>query len=110
MWQRPNHLNFPYAVRREMQQVRFKCGYCSKRFTEGDPGELDHCIPLSAGGRNTKSNAIWSCRDCHHKKTVKERQAGAKRARERKKEKAKDDLEAKGVRNLDRIINRSRIS
>ena len=43
------------------------CHYCGKTFT---PTELtmDHIVPLSRGGKSTKSNVAVACKDCNNQK------------------------------------------
>ncbi len=43
------------------------CHYCGDRFP---PRELtmDHVVPLSRGGRTTKSNVVPSCKECNSRK------------------------------------------
>jgi 5-methylcytosine-specific restriction endonuclease McrA len=47
------------------------CGHCHTQldFTY----EIDHIIPLFRGGSNETRNLIALCRNCHGKKTIRER-------------------------------------
>lgn len=60
------------------EQVRIKSGYkcqkCGKSFVNNKIAlHAHHIIPLSKGGRNTLSNLIAVCEECHskiHHKTI----------------------------------------
>ena len=39
--------------------------------------EIDHIVPLAAGGSNDATNLQCLCKDCHIKKTVEEKESGA---------------------------------
>ena len=43
------------------------CHYCHEKFP---PAELtmDHIVPLSRGGKSTKSNVVICCKTCNNKK------------------------------------------
>jgi 5-methylcytosine-specific restriction endonuclease McrA len=47
------------------EAFRNQCCYCGKELQRL---EMDHVIPLSKGGRHTKSNVVPSCRTCNAKK------------------------------------------
>ncbi|MBU4260150.1 MAG: HNH endonuclease [Proteobacteria bacterium] len=49
------------------QLAKGVCYYCGK---QTPPKELtmDHIVPISRGGRSTKSNVVTSCKECNNKK------------------------------------------
>ncbi len=46
---------------------RGECYYCKKRFNAKDL-TMDHAIPISRGGKSTKSNIVPACKECNNKK------------------------------------------
>ena len=48
------------------------CAECDRQGLVGNGDELDHIVPLWAGGGNNQSNLQWLCRDHHKEKTKKE--------------------------------------
>lgn len=53
----------------------WRCRHCGRKTPESKRGstasnapELDHIVPLSAGGRHTKANTQLLCRRCNHTK------------------------------------------
>lgn len=53
---------------RLLRHYRERCGYCADAFTEINPLEWDHIIPISRGGRHSVGNLIPSCRACNRAK------------------------------------------
>jgi 5-methylcytosine-specific restriction protein A len=43
------------------------CHYCQKIFP-GSQLTMDHIVPVSRGGKSTKSNVVPSCRECNQNK------------------------------------------
>ncbi|MGE4520851.1 MAG: HNH endonuclease [Desulfobacteraceae bacterium] len=43
------------------------CHYCG-RFFSPDELTMDHCVPLSRGGKSTKGNLVCSCKECNNNK------------------------------------------
>ena len=52
---------------------KWACGHCSQTLDESY--EVDHKLALFQGGTNELDNLIALCRNCHGKKTMKERLA-----------------------------------
>jgi len=50
---------------------KWTCGHCSQTLDESY--EVDHKLALYQGGTNELKNLIALCRNCHGKKTMKER-------------------------------------
>jgi hypothetical protein len=50
---------------------KWACGHCSQTLDESY--EVDHKLALFQGGTNELDNLIALCRNCHGKKTMKER-------------------------------------
>jgi 5-methylcytosine-specific restriction protein A len=44
-----------------------QCHYCGNKFLAADL-TMDHLVPLSRGGKSTKSNVVPCCKDCNNKK------------------------------------------
>lgn len=44
----------------------FHCAYCTVDCTNSST--IDHLIPLSRGGGNTRDNMVLACHDCNEKK------------------------------------------
>jgi hypothetical protein len=57
----------PAALRRRIrEQARAQCGYCrSSEVLMGMQMEVEHLIPLAAGGRTEEENLWLSCRRCN---------------------------------------------
>jgi len=51
-----------------LQQSNYQCGYCG---TTEPPFDIDHIIPISRGGCNTKQNLICACAKCNRSKGAK---------------------------------------
>lgn len=47
-----------------------RCSYCNAAADL----EIDHVVPLSGGGQNTKSNVVPACKSCNSSKSVKSRE------------------------------------
>ncbi|RME14963.1 MAG: HNH endonuclease [Bdellovibrio sp.] len=43
------------------------CYYCQEKFSK-DKLTMDHKVPLSRGGRSTKSNVVVCCKECNNQK------------------------------------------
>ena len=43
------------------------CHYCEKKFTR-DELTMDHIVPVSRGGKSTKSNIVACCKECNNEK------------------------------------------
>jgi 5-methylcytosine-specific restriction endonuclease McrA len=50
-----------------LKRDKFICRYCGKKITM-ENGSIDHRIPKSRGGKNTRDNMIASCKKCNHEK------------------------------------------
>jgi 5-methylcytosine-specific restriction protein A len=48
------------------------CAECERKGMVGNGDELDHIIPLWAGGTNNENNLQWLCIEHHKEKTSKE--------------------------------------
>ncbi|MBS3758084.1 MAG: HNH endonuclease [Desulfobacterales bacterium] len=46
------------------------CYYCGRKFAAKDL-TMDHIVPLSRGGKSTKSNVVPSCKACNTQKKTK---------------------------------------
>lgn len=44
-----------------------QCHYCGDQFAPADL-TMDHIVPVSRGGRSTKSNLVPACKTCNTKK------------------------------------------
>jgi 5-methylcytosine-specific restriction protein A len=53
------------------------CYYCKRRIRlaksgctthTDDEATIDHIVPLSRGGKNTRENIVWSCYPCNYEK------------------------------------------
>ena len=51
------------------------CAECDRQGLVGNGDQLDHIMPLWAGGTNDHSNLQWLCREHHEAKTSKEVEA-----------------------------------
>lgn len=69
----PRRQRIPAAVRREVEERQGgECAIC------GEPSsELDHCIPVCAGGGNTADNLRALCSVCHAEHTQQQQQGGS---------------------------------
>ena len=56
-----------------LQSFGYECCECKLRC---DKLEIDHILPLAAGGSNELSNLQPLCMDCHNKKTTEEKETG----------------------------------
>ena len=69
------HLKKEKAKARELRQSQWwknlrghgLCHYCKKKFNATDL-TMDHVIPISRGGKSTKSNIVTACKECNSKK------------------------------------------
>lgn len=43
------------------------CHYCHQKFSR-DELTMDHIVPLSRGGKSTKSNIVPCCKNCNNEK------------------------------------------
>ncbi len=43
------------------------CHYCGKNFPSNEL-TMDHIVPISRGGKSTKSNVVTCCKECNNKK------------------------------------------
>jgi RNA-directed DNA polymerase len=64
------HPQLPRRVATLLRWQRGKCARCGLYFRDGDLLEVDHVIPLSAGGRDGYSNWQLVHRHCHDQKTA----------------------------------------
>ena len=62
----------PRALRERIaEQARHRCGYClTSEVLAGIPSEIEHIIPLAAGGRTIESNLWLACSPCNEYKGV----------------------------------------
>lgn len=56
---------------RSLQRAGNRCIYGGEDFTEENPLEWDHVIPISRGGSHSIGNLVPSCRKCNRNKHVK---------------------------------------
>ncbi len=69
------HIRKEKAKARELRQTQWwknsrgkgVCYYCKKRYPAKSL-TMDHVIPISRGGRTTKSNIVTCCKTCNNKK------------------------------------------
>lgn len=69
------HLRKEKAKARELRQTQWwknlrgrgQCHYCKNRFPAKSL-TMDHVIPVSRGGKSTKSNIVPCCKECNNKK------------------------------------------
>tara|TARA_R100001086_G_scaffold246872_1_gene179850 strand:+ start:92 stop:385 length:294 start_codon:yes stop_codon:yes gene_type:complete len=47
---------------------KFKCVYCNMKYSHRVQLTLDHKVPLSKGGKNTKDNLVTACKQCNGNK------------------------------------------
>ena len=70
-----SHIKREKSRARELRQTQWwrnqlglgVCYYCESRFAKEDL-TMDHVIPLSRGGRSTKSNVVVCCKPCNSQK------------------------------------------
>lgn len=68
------------AERRLMQSIKEECGYkCYKCGRIDSKGQTDHIINRARGGKTTRDNLQFLCKECHNRKTHKESRMGMKR-------------------------------
>ena len=68
-------MNNQKEIAKQLRQSRWwqtlinkaSCYYCEKALTPKEV-TMDHIVPLSKGGRSTKSNVVPACKDCNTKK------------------------------------------
>ena len=52
------------------KRAKSQCYYCEKKFNAKEL-TMDHVVPLSRGGKSTKSNIVCCCKNCNtHKKNL----------------------------------------
>lgn len=61
-WRRRHKLRGLHAWRQ-----RFRCFYCDK-YTPGPQRTLEHLIPQSQGGDDSKENTAMACKDCNNRR------------------------------------------
>jgi 5-methylcytosine-specific restriction protein A len=61
------------ALRERMFLTNPLCAHCLEAGIVRVWEELDHIVPLFQGGTNDESNLAGLCRECHNKKSQKER-------------------------------------
>ena len=69
------HIRKEKAKARDLRQSQWwknlrgkgKCYYCHQSFP-AKTLTMDHLIPISRGGKSTKSNIVPSCKSCNNKK------------------------------------------
>jgi len=54
-----------------LQRDHFKCKYCGRGVEDGVTLQVDHKLPVSAGGKTEMGNLITSCADCNNGKSDK---------------------------------------
>jgi len=54
----------------KLRPIGTECFYCGK-FVKGSSFHIEHMMPLSMGGDNTKTNLTVSCPQCNHRKNTK---------------------------------------
>jgi len=70
-----SHLRIEKAKARELKKTQWwknlrgrgACYYCKQRFP-ATILTMDHVIPISRGGKTTKSNVVACCKECNNKK------------------------------------------
>lgn len=53
---------------RLLVQHGLACAYCRSRFTEANPLEWDHVVPIARGGAHGVGNLVPACLDCNRAK------------------------------------------
>ncbi len=66
------HPQLPKRVATLLKGQQGKCARCGLYFRDGDLPEVDHRIPLSAGGRDEYANRQLLHRHCHDQKTARD--------------------------------------
>lgn len=56
------------GLRNELWQANPRCTYCNRPLVRRREGCLDHCVPLSRGGRDDETNIVLSCIRCDRRK------------------------------------------
>ena len=64
------HMSYEKRWKVALRQ-RWRCNHCRSHLPE--TAEMDHCIPLHAGGGNTLDNLQLLCPNCHALKTRSDR-------------------------------------
>lgn len=59
--------NLSKRKRRMIRKQKFKCYYCQERITF-KTGTVDHLLPVSRGGRHSKTNMVACCAPCNRSK------------------------------------------
>lgn len=72
----------------------YKCVKCGKSFRKGDM-DIDHIIPKSLGGGNTRDNLQCICKHCNRSKRADTSDTRADLARRKKELKEQDKLDKK---------------
>lgn len=49
---------------RLLKQQGFRCAYCQEDLS-GKPANLEHVVPVNAGGTNNPNNLVMSCPECN---------------------------------------------
>ncbi|HLC55069.1 MAG TPA: HNH endonuclease [Candidatus Nanoarchaeia archaeon] len=65
-----DYFNDPIKRQELFERDKWKCDYCGEEVTK-DNATLDHLIPQSKGGKNTKDNLKTSCLLCNSIKSGK---------------------------------------
>lgn len=86
-----------------MQAGKCSCG-CGHKFNDGDRIDLEHTIPLEAGGEDIETNWTLMLHACHKEKTKKDagtiaktkRQAGEKGQYARRKKRGHGTIKSRG--------------
>jgi 5-methylcytosine-specific restriction protein A len=64
--------NSLYAIRRKHFEANHLCVECDRQGRVSRATELDHIIPLWAGGQESEANRAGLCHECHQAKTAEE--------------------------------------
>ena len=64
--------NSLYAIRRKHFEANPLCAECERQGRTSRATELDHIIPLWAGGQESEANRAGLCHECHQAKTAEE--------------------------------------
>lgn len=67
---RRKHPECPKRIAELLRQQEGKCARCKLHFREDDLLEIDHTLPISQGGKDTKNNRQLLHRHCHDEKTA----------------------------------------
>ncbi len=57
---------------RVLQRDGFRCRYCGRGTAEGATLQLDHVVPVAAGGETTEANLMTACAECNAGKSAHE--------------------------------------